>query len=474
MGRLTLTSEQDYAVKRMAGEPTRAALNASTLGTGKTLMAVELAIALGAETVLVTAPLGTHKGWKATFERQGFSHPVKFIKSDNDEFTNLKAGVPGAYLVGREFFYLSATSSKLKEDNTRTRNARWSWSKIPRIDLHVVDESHSVQNQFGKMFMTLRKMHNVGFKLGLSGTPQGSKFDGIWAPTKWLWPDHVDGSKIRWAAEWATQEQVVVGRDEDAADGLKRVTRITGEKKPGAYLASLPCVLRLEYETKPYELYEGRVDLSPTQRKMWDEMFHYSIAWLPDGVAVADLPVTQRIRLRQMALGEVSFDPDDDSLVFAPDCVSTKLDAALKIQARHPGQPILFVTDSARFARVAAPRLGAELIIGDVPKKVRDQRVDTFGDPGGPQYIVATYQAIAEGTDGLQRNCNIEVLFNPADSPVLNEQFNGRLNRMGQRADKIIRYSLVARNTLDDEHFDIAAAKMQARRSEVDKVRVEL
>lgn len=471
---LRLTAEQAYAVDRMAAEPTRAALNASTLGTGKTLMGVELAMRLGAETVLVTAPLGTHKGWKATFERQGFPHPVKFIKSNNEEFINLKAGVPGVYLVGREFFYLSATASKEREDGTRARTARWFWHKVPHIDLHIVDESHSAQNQFGKMFTTLRKMHNVGFKLGLSGTPQGSRFEGIWAPTKWLWPDHVDGSKVRWLAEWAVQESVVIGRDEEAADGLKRITKVVGEKNPGAYLASLPCVLRLEFKELPYELYEGRVDLSPVQRKMWDEMLHYSIAWLPDGVAVADLPVTQRIRLRQMALGEVSFDPDDGSLVFAPDCVSTKLDAAQKIQARHPGEPILFVTDSARFARVAAPRLGAELIIGDVPKRVRDARVDTFGDPDGPQYIVATYQAIAEGTDGLQRNCHIEVLFNPADSPVLNEQFNGRLNRMGQRAEKIVRYSLVARDTLDDEHFDISAAKMQARRQEVDKVRLTL
>jgi len=467
---LTPTEEQAWAINRMACEETRAALNASVLGTGKTLMAVELAKTLGAKTVLITAPLGTHKGWKATLERQKFPHPVKFINSTNEEFINLKAGVPGAYLVGREFFYLSATNSKLRDDGTRARTARWSWSKIPHIDLHIVDESHSAQNQFGKMFSTLRKMHNVGYKLAMSGTPQGSKFEGIWATTKWLWPDLVDGSKVRWAAQWCEQKQVVVGYDKDAGE-LKRVTQVVGEKRPGAYLASLPCVVRLELETKPYELYEARVDLCPVQRQMWDEMAAHSIAWLAERPTVAKLPLEQRIRLRQMALGEVSFD-DEGAVAFAPDCRSTKIDAALKIQARHPGEPILFLTDSERFARIAAPRLGAELFTGRVPKRVRNELVDRFGVD--VPYLVATYQAIAEGTDGLQAHCHIEVLFNIADSPVLNEQVSGRLNRTGQRADKIVRYTLVARNTADDDHFDRAVANMDARRSEVDKLHVDL
>lgn len=62
-----LTPEQGEAVKRMTAEPTRACLNSSGLGTGKTLMAVELAKALGAQTVLVVAPLNTHVNWELTF-----------------------------------------------------------------------------------------------------------------------------------------------------------------------------------------------------------------------------------------------------------------------------------------------------------------------------------------------------------------------------------------------------------------------
>lgn len=465
MAKLTPTPPQAAAIAQMAAAPLRACLNASDTGTGKTLMAVELAIALEANTVLVVAPLNTHKGWVARFEGQGFPHPVKTITTKNaDEFINLKAGVPGVYLVGREFFYLSATSSKEREDGTRARTAKWSWSKVPSVDLHIVDESHSAQNQFGKMFMNLRKVRSK-YKLAMSGTPQGSRFEGIWAPTKWLWPDLVDGSKIRWIAEWCDTEEVVIGKDEDTADGLKRVTKITGERKPGAYMASLPCVVRLEAVRVPYQLFEVRVDLPAEQRAMWDEMAATSIAWLADRPTVAKLPIEQRIRLRQMALGAVSFDAEGE-LNFAPDCISVKLDKALKIQDRHPGEAILFVTDSARFATVAAPRLGARLLKGGMRKAEKDFLIDNLGVEY--QYLVATYGAVAEGCDGLQAKCHVEVLFNIADSPVMNEQFNGRLNRTGQTSDLITRYTLVARDTMDDDHFDRAVANMEARRNELD------
>lgn len=75
---------------------------------------------------------------------------------------------------------------------------------------------------------------------------------------------------------------------------------------------------------------------------------------------------------------------------------------------------------------------------------------------------------VARNTDGLQFNCSVEVLFNPADGSVPNEQFAGRLNRMGQKADYITRYRLIAKDTLDDEHYVVSVLNQKLRRSEVD------
>ena len=85
-----------------------------------------------------------------------------------------------------------------------------------------------------------------------------------------------------------------------------------------------------------------------------------------------------------------------------------------------------------------------------------------------PDVLVATYAAIGEGTDGLQTQCSVEVIFNVSDSAVLNTQFAGRLNRRGQKADKITRYEIIARDTLDDDHFGHMVSELAQRKKEVE------
>lgn len=480
---LVPTPAQTAAIEKMVTEPTRAALNCSGLGTGKTVMAVELAKALSARTVLVVAPIGTHVGWIRTFQRQGTNLPIVRIQTVED-FDLLRTKTPGIYVVGREMYYLGHNSAREadgslkmktvtkdgKETEVPVRLAKWDWRKT-NPDLHIVDESHSAQNRWGLMFKTL-KTHPSKFRLAMSGTPQGSTFDGFWSVTRWLWPALIDRSKTRWVAEWCDQKRVVKGKNEDGE--LEWVTKIVGEKTPGKFLTTLPCVVQLVAAKVPYRQINGMVNLTPAMREAWDDMKDKNIAWLKDNPMVAKLPIERRIRLRQMALayptvtevlneeGEI-----DVMIDFDPDAESPKIDASLKIQARHPGEKILFLTDSAKFAKIAAPRIGAELYYGPTPKKVRAALVDAFGDPKGPQYLLATYQAVAEGTDGLQLACHIEVRFNAVDSPVLEEQVGGRLNRIGQSAPEIIRYDLIARDTLDDLHLNTLDEKVSMRRKEL-------
>lgn len=241
--------------------------------------------------------------------------------------------------------------------------------------------------------------------------------------------------------------------------------KVVGEKNPGAFLRSLPCVVKVEAEKKPYEEYNVYVTLSPEHKAVWDEMAETSIAWMNDNPTVAKLPMEKRLRLRQMALAMPDIG-EEGEVGFVPDAESPKLNAALRIQQRHPGEAILYVTDSAKFARIAAPRLGAKLLIGGMKKAARDWLVDNLGKEY--LYLVCTYGAVAEGTDGMQRNCHIEVLFNPADGAVPNEQFSGRLNRIGQTADRVVRYNLKAKETLDDEHYVRSEFMTKLRRKEVE------
>lgn len=237
---------------------------------------------------------------------------------------------------------------------------------------------------------------------------------------------------------------------------------VEGEKVPGVFVNSLPCYIRMEAVRTPVIVRKCYVDLTPTQRQLYDEMEADSLTWLDDNPLVADIPIVQRIRLRQITLGEVTFN-EAGEVDFAEDCESSKIDALHKvIDKHHPGEPVLIAVDSAKFAKVVVHRLGplAREWSGRVNAKEREKIKAEFGKR--VRYIVAVIPAMAEGVDGLQRVCSVEVWLSESVNNMLNIQFEGRLNRRGQEADAIYQYKIMASDTDDDEGFE---RRMRERRA---------
>ena len=106
MERINPTPEQEEAIVKMVWEPSGAVLNASTMGAGKTVKAVETVLRRGDKVVLLIAPLGTRLGWKTTFERQGNSLPFPWVlasKEGKHYLTRWLSQEEGIYVVGREY-----------------------------------------------------------------------------------------------------------------------------------------------------------------------------------------------------------------------------------------------------------------------------------------------------------------------------------------------------------------------------------
>lgn len=530
--RLTPYPAQQVEIDRMIAEPTRAALLAAELGTGKTLMACEVVRGLGAQTVLIIGPLNTKGGWRGTIRAQEIGLPFREIdatKAGAQAHADLSAGVPGAYFVGREFFHLSASSvePKLKspailefdardlpegtytfdaiydgnrkeytvvveegeqdifaielEDMndlqeastthpnatvhlpklTRGRVARWSWTKV-KPDIAIYDEVHAVSNRWSNGFAVLKTL-KPGYKLALSATAQGNKFRGIWSVCRWLWPDEINPAtgehyvargQWAWAYQWA-----------NVSDDYFAGKVIGDEKVPGAFVASLPCYVRLESNLKDAQEIKVYVDLTPAQRKMYEQMQAQDLAWLEDHPLVADLPIVKQQRLRQMALGTVQFN-DKDEVDFADDTSSAKIDALVEqIIPEHEDEPMLILTCSKKFAKVVAKRLGPTAVewSGDVNAKTRAEIKVNFGKD--PKYIVAQIQSVAEGIDGWQRVCHIVVWMSElVGNPTLNHQAAGRINRTGQTK-TVLSYRLLANNTADDGTFDSLVAQARSNRA---------
>jgi superfamily II DNA or RNA helicase len=405
------------------------------MGAGKTLKAVEVAKMIDAKTILLIAPLNTRLGWEVTFKRQGVTLPFRWINSTKEGKANLSDWEweqDGIYFVGVEYFVRMGWVGKARS-NTWKHEA----------DLVLFDEVHRSQNRKSKTHKTLKQVKG-GFKLAMSGTPTGNKFDGAWAVTKWLWPTVIENSYWAWVDRWCATEY-----DHFAPGGRK----VTGESTPGAFFNGLPCYVRIESEVDA-GLQEEQVFLFITreQRKAYNELEEKMITWIQDRPLVIEFPIALRTRLRQATLGMFSLD-DNDSIIFDNDCKSTKIDLMFDIlEDDFGGESALILTDSRKFADVVVQRLrndGKTALPwhGQVNGAKREEAKQALVS-GSCQYVVAVIAAIAEGVDGLQHGTRNVLWMNRSDNRILNEQVIKRIHRRGQ--DKMVRsIELIAVDTYD-------------------------
>lgn len=475
---IILDDEQERDARRIAVEPTCAALDASTLSAGKTPVAVRVAQLRNARVILVTGPLNTRPGWKSTFERMGVDLPFYWIRNSKDgkaALSKLQFHEEGVYFIGPEYATGLNWDQVKRPDGTPARSDTGKlikrknglWSSI-HPDLFIIDEIHrgtsNAQSQRYKAFMGMQ----ADFKLGLSGTPHGNEFIGIYPVTKVLWPDHVPESSGQFMQQYVSMRYDPwpkfsgVGnfarfKRKWCAEGTcQDETHLHGtpgeELVPGAYFASLPCVVRRVWE------YEGVIDeqdvlveLSPIQRKAYDQLEKSMVTMLTGNPLVIELPSTLRIRLRQATLGMFHV-TEEGSIEFAPDCQSSKLDALRGVLTNDfQGEPALIATDSARFAKVLVRRLGdlgpTEEWSGAVKPAERDAIKERF-IAGQTRYVVMVIKSGGTGTDLLQIATRNVAWVSVDDSRVENIQFLGRVVRRGQGDLVRIRH-LVGVNTYD-------------------------
>jgi len=437
MTRIELDDDQKKAVDRMVREPTKAALNGSLYGTGKTVVTVETAYALGGKINLIVCPVSTRMGWRETILRQYPDVSVRIIdstKRGKDNLASLVSLDAGWYIVGRELFATKNIQEAL----------RLKWK---HIDFLAYDECQKWANRKSQGFRAMKQV-KPGYKMALSATPYGNKFQNMWAITKWLWPD-LNGGFWNWVTEWCDQAF-------DPFAGT--VVRGPIKSKPqDAYVNSLPCYVRLEVDYGEPEEYELEVTLSSAERKIYEEFNKYLIVWLQENPLIASVPMVKRMRLRQMTLGMVSYDPVADMVYYEDDMKSTKYDALTGIIDQMPGEPLLILTHSAKYARIVAEKLRADghsaaPWTGDVSQSARELVKSEFL-AGNVDYIVATIASIGEGVDGLQHRARVMVWLSRDDNNMLNQQAFRRLHRRGQER-QVISIDIVAKDTYDRGQLD--------------------
>lgn len=443
------------------------------------MVAVELAKAINAQTILIVAPVNTETGWKVHFEGQGVDLPFKRIDSSKGgrlAYGELMWEKPGIYFASTEMFARMGSKSYTDRSGKKRRRTLGVWEHIS-VDLALVDESHKFSRSKTASYFALDLLQRVGYRHAMSATPTGNSFEGAFTTAKWLWPEHP--SVASGFSFWKGRYCVGV-YDHFRWDKLKT----TGERNPGEFYSSLPCVIKLESPDIPIVEETVYVELTPKQRKQYTELEKNLMTWLGENPLAIEFPTSLHIRLRQVTLGEIDLTVNDDGtedVTFAVDGKSAKVDAMWGVlEDDFEGEPALIgVGNSKKFVKLLVAQLNekwpgcAVEWSGDVAQKRRDELKSDWID-GKFKYVVAVIESLAEGADLMQTATRNVLWFNKSLSGILNTQFLGRIRRQGG-VGSVRSVVLEAVGTKDQESYvSLADAELERRRSLVLKQKEEV
>ena len=488
-GRITPT--QEWSIQRILDTigDSDGAICGDEPGFGKTLIGTEVilrAIELhGWTRILLVALPNTHKQWAERIELQADgetpvpAYILNGTKAGKENYARFMKHEPGIFIAGAAYLQEKDWESvpqvdddgepvwdidkktrlpKLKDGEpvvkmkSVRKNTFDRFGRKP-LDAVVADECQVWANRKAKGRQTILSI-KAGFHAMFSGTWFNNKVENQWSIARLTWPGldpegkpWIETNFSRWSDEWLIREDVVSrgGRVLESPHGGS-IKKVVGEKVPGAFAASLPCYIRRENADRPPAPLEIRVEPLPVQLAQMDELQENLIAWVRDwegqeAPLVVDLPITLRMRLRQVAIAELSveYTPEGgETVAFKPDAQSAKL-APLRylLEERWAGQPVGIFTDSkigAHFVTARLQKAGkrARAWTGDLSAKEREALKTSFLE-GEFDYLVGTVQSMGTGIDGLQKRASKVAWISEADgNPALNEQALARYFRQGR------------------------------------------
>ncbi|AXH66285.1 DNA helicase [Streptomyces phage Satis] len=503
-------------------------INASGLGAGKTVTSVEAVreLRLGRmPRILVVAPVNTLRQWERTFNEQfptlvekQLTHVVGTHRKDQENWARMtgRAKQPGVFIIGWNAMHggipedirrraSSGRNATRKEPKATKASAMKAiregtvppWTRTGTWDLVILDESHRMVNRDGVPRHVLKCIKTDRWLL-LSATPGGNKPEGLWTPLNLVWPS-------RYPTFWGwVEDNFEIIEDEFYKGGEKSTVRKIGrEKRAGAIWEGIPAVVRYRTEDVVADLppvisREVRISMAPEQEEQYRDFEKQCLAWLSEQPVATPLPIEQRIRLRQAALGtlkaeevvkrkvswvteqglfglkadrevfdlkeldrkteedgkrkiQVSYAREHLDISYEEDAAQPKLAAVKEILADLPPEETLLVwTHSAKWARMAEKALGAQAVAWTMKTTAAKRRKIEDGFGKDWRVLVAQLQSLSEGVDWLKDVCRCEVIASPSEDNVMNEQAEGRLHRPGQTS-PVQRWTLVSEETIDDE-----------------------
>lgn len=348
--------------------------------------------------------------------------------------------------------------------------------------------------------------HRFDARLALSGTPMRQNFENMFGTMRFLWGDRLNNrgqvaarNFIVWQADRMDYETVITGYEWEetryplsmsyyavlnefpAETRLKKgdygrwlvgkpktAKNFLNESEPGRLLSEMPCAIQHKRREQccpghgPVQLEDGtwtkggfltvaepqvierEVILTAPQKKAVREMESMMLTYLKDQPLVTEISLTQKLRIRQLTLGEANAEETEDgktTITFDKDCTSPAIEETLHIMGNLPeDEPVLILLESQRFAEVAVHQLTEGGYKAAEYSGVRKADLSAFGRDY--RVLVGVISAIGTGTAGLNHITHTEIILEQPISLTNKTQSEARLERLDNKV-PVQRYVLL-------------------------------
>lgn len=470
-------------------------------GGGKSLTATLSIRDARPDVTLIVAPQSTHHtAWIPTL-RDNAGVEARIIsngkKAEREAMFDFELGLPGAYIVTPQLI-------------TRMDVSAWRGDFLVWDEIHmgaVTPKSKSQRKVSGYVAQDGQPL-NVRFdaRQALTATPARGDFSNMWGVTRFLHPELNQRGQIAydnfvsWQYERMDYEEVVTGVEwfqtdwatyqtnpqglwKKVVDGVpclgnpKKARKFLTEKEPGRLISEMPAVIlhkRREgccpwhpqgfLPTEEPQVIEREVILTARQKKSIREMDAMMMTYIEMDPLTADISLTQRQRIRQLAMAEATVqdyvgktsegeEVEKNRVVFAPGAKSPIIEEIAHILTNLPEQEaVLVFSDSQIFAELITNQLNATGHKAAEYSGVRKADLTKFGTDY--RVLVGVTSAIGTGTAGLNAKSATEIYADQPISLTMQTQSNARLDRLDNTR-RVQRFVI-----LDDE--GIAQGRMES------------
>lgn len=409
---------QDRALAALLAKP-HAHLLSMEQGTGKTKVAIDFAGTLYGkgeiDAVLVIAPKGVHRQWA---EVQIPLHLGTVIPRQI-----------AIYERGKKFS-VEWQPTKLhwlcvNIDAVRTDKGRAICDAF--LDFHsgralvIVDESHLIKTySTGRTQACCELGQKATNRLAMTGTPIAKDLRDEWSQFMFLDPNIIG---IKYETTFI-REFCITDNDGRVIDH-KDLDRFKALVDPYSFR-----VLKSEELDLPEKVYNRwTFDLSPEQRRHYDELKHQFFTWLDSGDRVTvEHALSHMLRLQQVTCGYLP--AEDGSLVRLP---NARIEALKELIDTLDGKVIVWARFQEDLDQIKE-LLGDEAVEyhGRTPEAIREEGKRLFCDPKSDiRYFISNPATGGTGVDGLQNACHNAVYYSNSFNAVHRWQSEDRIHRIG-------------------------------------------